>query len=127
MLNYNWPAINSNSVVLIAASEYVVQNPPSDDYRFIGDAAITVESIAPHGPPFDPNNGVTFAVNIDWGSPLNIVTDIILLDNAPIEIDYPSAAEVATVGNTTTASFKGTLSTVKTASSKGATSEKIVG
>ena len=126
-LNYNWPIINSNSVVLVSVSEYVTQNPPSDDYRFIGDASITVENIAPHGPPFNPNNGVTFVVNVDWSTPLNIVTDITVLDNAPIEIDYPSAADVATVGNATTASFKGALSAGKTASSKGTTSEKIVG
>jgi hypothetical protein len=79
-LNFNWPAIDQYSVVLVTASEYNAQR-----VRFIGAASITVSNIAPHGPPFDPNHGVTFVVNVDWGSPLNIVTEIILLDAKPIE------------------------------------------
>jgi hypothetical protein len=46
-----------------------------------------VQNIAPHGPPFDPNHGVTFVVNVDWPNPLTIVTDITLLDNPPVEVD----------------------------------------
>jgi len=79
-LNYNWPAIDQDSVVVITASEYNNQH-----VRFIGAAPITVANIAPHGPPYDPNHGVTFVVNIDWASPLNVVTDITLLDNKPVE------------------------------------------
>jgi Papain-like cysteine protease AvrRpt2 len=79
-LNYNWPAIDQDSVVLITASEYA-----SNYARFIGAASITVANIAPHGPPYDSNHGVTFVVNVDWGSPLNIVTDITVLDNKPVE------------------------------------------
>ena len=79
-LNYNWPAIDQDSVVLVTASEYNSQR-----VRFIGAASITVANISPHGPPYDPNHGVTFVVNVDWGSPLNIVTDITLLDNKPVE------------------------------------------
>jgi len=78
-LNYNWPAIDHDSVVLITASEYA-----SNYARFIGAASITVANIAPHGPPHDPNQGVTFVVNVDWGSPINIVTDITVLDNKPV-------------------------------------------
>jgi hypothetical protein len=87
-LNYNWAIINQDSVVLITASEFKVQNQPSDEYRFIGDASIIVENIAPHGPPYDPNHGVTFVMNVDWTSPLDIVTDITVLDNPPIEMDF---------------------------------------
>ena len=86
-LNFNWGAINHDSVVLITAAEYVVSTPPTNEHRFIGAASITVENIAPHGPPFDPNHGVTFVVNIDWPNPLTIVTDITVLDHAPIEVD----------------------------------------
>jgi hypothetical protein len=86
-LNFNWPVINHDSVVLITAAEYFVSQPPSAEHRYIGAASITVENIAPHGPPFDPNHGVTFVVNIDWGSPLTIVTDITVLDNRPVEVD----------------------------------------
>ncbi len=86
-LNFNWPIINHDSVVLITASEYAVATPPSDEHRFIGSASITVENIAPHGPPFDPNHGVTFVVNVDWGTPLPVVTDITVLDAPPIQVD----------------------------------------
>lgn len=87
-LNFNWPVINHDSVVLVTAAEYVVAQPPSSEHRFIGAASITVENIAPHGPPFDPNHGVTFVVNVDWGSPLPIVTDITVLDSRPVEVDF---------------------------------------
>jgi hypothetical protein len=87
-LNFNWSVINHDSVVLITAAEYVVSAPPTDEHRFIGAASITVENIAPHGPPFDPNHGVTFVVNVDWPNPLTIVTDITVLDNRPIEVDF---------------------------------------
>jgi hypothetical protein len=87
-LNFNWPAINSDSVVLVTASEYVPQpNPPqaANLQRFIGDATISVDNIAPHGPPFDANHGVTFVVNVNFSRPLFVVTDITLFDSPPIE------------------------------------------
>ena len=61
--------------------------PQTNEHRFIGAASIAVENVAPHGPPFDPNHGVTFVVNIDWPSPLTIVTDITVLDSPPVEVD----------------------------------------
>ena len=87
-LNYNWGAINHDSIVIITASEYIPTSPPGNAFRFIGAASVTVENISPHGPPFDPNHGVTFIVNIDWGAPLYIATDITVLDGTPVEIDY---------------------------------------
>ncbi|MFM0222102.1 hypothetical protein [Paraburkholderia dipogonis] len=87
-LNFNWPNINHDSVVLITAAEYVAAVPQTDEHRFIGNASITVENIAPHGPPFDGNHGVTFVVNVDWPNPLTVVTDITVLDAAPIEVDF---------------------------------------
>ncbi|ABQ37013.1 papain-like cysteine protease family protein [Bradyrhizobium sp. BTAi1] len=80
-LNFNWPAIDHDSVVLVTASEYNAQHA-----RFIGAASITVSNIAPHGPPYDPNHGVTFVVNADWGSAINVVTDITVLDAKPLEV-----------------------------------------
>jgi hypothetical protein len=87
-LNLNWPIIDHDSVVLITASEYVETTPPSDEHRFLGEAQITVENICPHGPPFDPNgnHGVEFYVNVTWDAPLNIVTDITVLDNKPVQV-----------------------------------------
>jgi hypothetical protein len=88
-LNFNWSAINNDSVVLISASEYASDGPdPRHSPRFVGAATITVENISPHGPPFDPNHGVTFMVNVDWGSPLHVVTDITVLDAPPVDIEY---------------------------------------
>ena len=79
-LNYNWPTIDHDSVVLVTVSEY-----NNNHIRFIGSATIGVSNVAPHGPPFDPNHGVTFVVHVDWKTPLNIVTDMTVLDK-PVEI-----------------------------------------
>jgi hypothetical protein len=99
-LNYNWPIINQDSVVLITAAEYLVSAPSSNEHRFIGDASITVENIAPHGPPYDSNHGVTFVVNVQSGSPVYIVTDITVLDNPPIEVDFFVPPTPQSIGNT---------------------------
>ena len=58
-LNYNWSAIDHDSVVLISASEYVVTNPISNEHKFIGGASITVENIAPHGTAGAPQTLLT--------------------------------------------------------------------
>jgi hypothetical protein len=78
--NFNTPSIHDNSVVLVTASEFTTlgNNP---HHRFIGNANVSVSNIAPHGPPFDPNNGVTFVLNVDWDSDLNILVDITVLDS----------------------------------------------
>ncbi len=85
--NYNWPIIDQDSTVIVTASEYAVTAPASSERRFLGAASVTVENIVPHGPPNDPNHGVTFVVNVDWPTPLYIVTDITVLDDKPIEVD----------------------------------------
>jgi len=87
VLNFNWNAIDHDSVVLVSASQYGRDRAdPKHSPRFAGDATIEVHNISPHGPPFDPNHGVTFVVTVDWGSPLDIVTDITVLDHKPIDI-----------------------------------------
>jgi hypothetical protein len=89
VVNLNWPALSADSVVSVQASEYAAgsqQLPDSTEQRFIGDANVTVENVTPHGPPFDPNRGVTFVVNVAWGGPLNICTDVALLANAPEQV-----------------------------------------
>ena len=90
VLNYNWDRIQHDSVVLISASEARWDRDsrtPWDAQRFVGAATITVCNIAPHGPPYDPNHGVTFVVNVDFPTPLYIATDIVVLD-PPHYIDY---------------------------------------
>jgi hypothetical protein len=90
-LNYDWDAIGANSVVLMTACEYKPDGPASDDrsaQRWSGDAPVRVVSIAPHGPPSDPNRGVTFMVEVDYGDPLPICTDITVLDDPPELVDF---------------------------------------
>lgn len=89
-LNFNWDVINNDSVVLISVSEYSIDVAnPGESPRFVGDANVTVSNISPHGPPYDGNRGVTFVVTVDWPQPLNIVTDITVLDAAPEFIGTP--------------------------------------
>ena len=57
--------------------------------RFVGAANVTARNVVPHGPPHDPNHGVTFVVTVDWPTPLNIVTDIVLVDGAPVSVQHP--------------------------------------
>lgn len=84
--NLNWASINWDSVVIITATQYVAQDPPTDDYRINGPPYITVQNIAPHGPPFDPNHGVSFTLLLSAKS--LVVTDITLLP-PPIYVGYP--------------------------------------
>lgn len=81
VLNYNWPIIDQDSMVVVTAAE-----ARADGVRFVGAAPITVSDITPHGPPNDPNHGVTFVVNVEWGSPLMVATDITVLDGKPAEV-----------------------------------------
>lgn len=86
VVNLNWDAISADSVVMVSASEYTAnsqQLPDGSDQRFVGSADVTVSNVTPHGPPFDPNHGVTFVVEVGWGSPLTICTDIAVIQNAP--------------------------------------------
>jgi hypothetical protein len=87
VLNFNWDAIDNDSVVLVTAAEY---SPDAADVpespRFVGAASVTVRNVAPHGPPYDANHGVTFVVDVAWGSPLNVVTDIVLVEAAEIVV-----------------------------------------
>jgi len=77
-INFDWDAIDENSVVVITAAEWNKSDPstlpPMD--RFIGLASVYVINIAPHSNP----GGVTFMINVDWDSPLLVCFDITLLD-----------------------------------------------
>ena len=70
--NFSWDIINPRSCVVITASQG--REPFEDGHidlssdsprRFIGDARYTVHNIAPY------DGGVTFCIEIEWGSPLN--------------------------------------------------------
>jgi hypothetical protein len=91
-VNLNWGAISADSIVMVSASEYTPdsqQLQDLSDQRFIGAADVTVANVTPHGPPFDPNRGVTFVVEVGWGAPLNICTDVVLVGNQPAAVLYP--------------------------------------
>jgi hypothetical protein len=91
VVNLNWDAINADSVVMISASEYNVNSqmlPDGSDQRFVGAADVTVANVTPHGPPFDPNHGVTFVVEVGWNAPLTICTDIAVIASAPDVVVY---------------------------------------
>jgi hypothetical protein len=94
--NHNWNAINAESVVVVTASEYRAKGQPlfvgESEPRFLGAAPVRVENIAPHGPPTDPNQGVGFAVVVDWPSPLSIVVDITVLDTQIVDVHYDAGS-----------------------------------
>ena len=96
-VNFNWPPIDANSVVLVTASEYDPSAPADMDgsaRRFVGSAAINFLNIAPHGPPTDPNNGVSFMLNVNFSGNLNVCTDITVLDapDAPTQVFFVEGA-----------------------------------
>lgn len=90
VLNFNWDAVDNDSVVLVTAAEFRPDaGSPAQSPRFVGAATVTARNITPHGPPYDPNHGVTFVVDIGWESPLNIVTDVVVVEAAEIvELDW---------------------------------------
>ncbi len=75
--NFRAPQITRDSVVHISVSEATTIPPqsftPNFD-RFVGSANISVHNISPS------NGRVDFVVTVEWDSPLNIVTDITILD-----------------------------------------------
>ena len=97
-LNFNWNAIDFDSVVVITASGYRHEpNPPPGQplervlNRFGTTLATTVrvDNISPHGPRFDNNHGVTFSIQVDLAPNVSngdmfVVTDITVLDGKPV-------------------------------------------
>jgi hypothetical protein len=83
--NFNWTGvINNSSVVHISVCEATALPPPgfgsTADFiagtRFRGAASMGVRNIHPHP------DGVEFFLEVNWGNPLNVVTDIIVEDPA---------------------------------------------
>jgi len=85
--NFNWNGvITPQSVIHISACECSF---PADNLfgaegiiRWRGEAPIWVKNVRPHGPnPGDTiTGGVEFYLQIDWGTPLNVATDITVMD-----------------------------------------------
>lgn len=80
--NFRAPQITSQSVVHISVSEATELTPEVFTPifgRFVGAANISVHNISPS------DGRVDFVVMVDWGEPLNIVTDITIMD-PPVEV-----------------------------------------
>ena len=73
MLDIEWPAVNSRSVVLASVAEWPAGDHivGDDQPRWVGDANIWIAGIAPR------DGGVRIAVNIDWPNPMPFVTDLV--------------------------------------------------
>ena len=82
-MNFNWPPITADSVVLISAGEAndAVFQPttftgrPYLSFR-LGDADVFVTNVSPH------QGGVEFILHVNWYTPLNIIVDIVVLEPA---------------------------------------------
>lgn len=82
-LHLGSPDIKSSSVVHISMSEAGGITgggtfPGGQPFgSFLGSAAITLQNVVVR------DGGVDFRVFIDWGSPLNVVADITIIDGPP--------------------------------------------
>lgn len=80
--NFNWGGvIDARSVIHIAASEGAASfggfgDPLNNISRTRGLAVIGVRNVTPH------EGGVEFFLEVGWETPLNVVTDISVLDPA---------------------------------------------
>ncbi|MBD0716120.1 hypothetical protein [Streptomyces sp. CBMA370] len=68
-LQIPWSVIGVDSTVVITASEI-----DANGHRFVGGAPFQVSSIAPAA------GVVTFKINIGWGSPLPMRTDVLVFN-----------------------------------------------
>lgn len=79
--NYNWDAISRYSVVHISVSEGMIDEGVISIRDAVfhrrGAARISVLNINPHGAN---GGGVEFFLDVNWGSPLDVVLDITVLD-----------------------------------------------
>jgi hypothetical protein len=81
--NHNWPVISQKSPVIITAAEFFwpgglggLENiRPS-----LGAAPIWVSNVGPHGNGSEAG-GVEFLLHVDWGSPLNVMVTITVLND----------------------------------------------
>src|SRR4051812_30763487 len=72
--NFNWSPINKNSAVVITAAEWGGSRP------LLGEASVYVTNVGPHDP--EPGSGgVEFHLHVDWGSPLDVIVTISVLEN----------------------------------------------
>ncbi|WP_375770659.1 hypothetical protein NR798_07105 [Archangium gephyra] len=81
--NFNWPPITGNSPVVITAAEWAPSGGlfgPTVGRPNLGEASVYVTNIGPHNPEGGPG-GVEFHLHVDWGSPLDVIVTISVLDD----------------------------------------------
>src|SRR5215470_11217417 len=80
--NFNWDAITKRSAVIITAAEWRAGSDPIDETGRpnLGEANIYVTNIGPHDPE-GGTGGVEFHLHVDWGSPLDVIVTITVLED----------------------------------------------
>jgi hypothetical protein len=85
--NFNLPAINLDSAVIITAAEFAPHfgglggGPKTLGRPNLGLAPVYVTNIGPHGVAGGEAGGVEFFLNVDFGSPLDVIVTITVLEN----------------------------------------------
>jgi len=86
--NFNWGPINLDSAVIITAAQFnyvdpgqVFTTPNKTQGRpWLGAANVYVTNVGPHNPE-GGTGGVEFLLHVDWGTPLDVIVTITVLDN----------------------------------------------
>jgi hypothetical protein len=82
--NWNWGPINKNSAIVITAAEWSPGagplGPASAGRPNLGGANVYVTNHGPHDPE-GGSGGVEFHLHVDWGSPLDVIVTITVLED----------------------------------------------
>jgi hypothetical protein len=84
--NFNWPAINLDSAVIVTAAEFTpafdgpMGGPKTLGRPNLGLAPVSVTNVGPHGDGGEAG-GVEFFLNVNWDTPLDVIVTITVLDN----------------------------------------------
>jgi hypothetical protein len=85
--NFNWPAINLDSPVIITAAEFTPHfgglggGPKTLGRPNLGEASVYVTNIGPHGVGGIEAGGVEFHLHVDFNHPLDVVVTITVVDD----------------------------------------------
>lgn len=85
--NFNWPPINLDSAVVITAAEFAPSfgglggGPKTLGRPHLGEANVYVTNVGPHGVAGAEAGGVEFHLHVDFGSPLDVVVTITVLED----------------------------------------------
>jgi hypothetical protein len=86
-VNFNWAPIHLDSAVIITAAEFTTHfgglggGPKTLGRPNLGAANVYVTNVGPHGVPGGEAGGVEFLLHVDWGTPLDVIVTITVLDD----------------------------------------------